>query len=74
MSWTFSILVAVALAVAGTLFGGFLASRAVGWLRISGREGYSGYWIVFMALLAGLYSLAAGLLMPPPRRCSGSSP
>ncbi len=63
MSWTFSILVALALAVAGTLFGGLLASRAVGWLRISGREGYSGYWIVFMALLAGLYSLIAGLLM-----------
>lgn len=63
MSWTFSILVALPLAVAGTLFGGFLASCAVGWLRISGREGYSGYWVVFMALLAGLYSLIAGLLM-----------
>lgn len=63
MSWLGSVLTAVALALGGTLLGGYFASHAVRWRRVSKREGYAGYWVVFMALLAGLYGLASGLLM-----------
>jgi len=63
MSWLISILTAIGLALGGTLFGGYLASHVIRWRRVSKREGYAGYWLVFMALLAGLFSLASGLLM-----------
>lgn len=63
MSWLGSILIALLLAVGGTLLGGFLAGRAVRWRRVSQREGYAGYWMVVMAALAGFFSLVAGLLV-----------
>jgi hypothetical protein len=63
MSGLADILIAVGLGAAGTLFGGFLASRAARWLSVSAREGYAGYWVIFMALLAGLFSLLCGLLI-----------
>ena len=63
MSWFESILIAVILAVVGTLFGGLVASLAVRWLKISSREGLAGYWMVFMALLAGFGSLLCGLFI-----------
>jgi len=63
MSWVGSLLTGLGLAIAGTLLGGLVASQASRWLRISSREGYSGYWTVFMAILAGLYGLLCGLLV-----------
>lgn len=63
MSWTGSLFIALAIAVASALYGGVLAGLAARWLRVSTREGYAGYWTVFMALLAGVFGLVAALLV-----------
>ena len=63
MSWLGSLLTALVLAVGATLLGGFLASRAARWHRISSFEGKSGYFVVLMGLLAGVFGVVAGLLV-----------
>jgi len=61
MTWLSSILVGLGLGAASTLLGGLVAAQASRWLRVTTREGYAGYWTVFMALLAGLYGFLCGL-------------
>jgi len=51
MSWIASFLVALLAAAIGLVLGGFIASHAVSWYRISSFEGGAGYFVVGMALL-----------------------
>src|SRR5512138_176683 len=51
MSWLASLAIALATAAGGLVLGGYLASLAVGWYRVSSFEGGSGYFVVVFALL-----------------------
>ena len=62
MSWLASFLVALLTAAVGLVLGGFIASHAVSWYRISSFEGGSGYFVVGMALLGFVAALVIGLV------------
>jgi len=62
MSWPLSFLVALLAAAIGLVLGGFIASHAVSWYRISSFEGASGYFVVGMALVGFVAGLAIGLV------------
>ena len=62
MSWIASILVALLAAAIGLVLGGFIASHAVSWYRISSFEGGAGYFVVGMALLGAIAGLVIGLV------------
>ena len=50
MSWLASIAIALLTAAVGLMLGGYLASLAVGWYRVSSFEGGAGYFVVGLAL------------------------
>lgn len=54
MSWGASLLIGLAVGICALLLGGVTANASVRWLRISSREGASGYFVIFMALFAGV--------------------
>src|SRR5215204_2357821 len=54
MSWIASV---------GLMLGGWVASLAVGWYRVSSFEGASGYFVVLLALLGFIVGLIIGLVM-----------
>jgi hypothetical protein len=60
MSWpaTFGIMLATGLA--GMFAAGYTANLAVSWYRISGFEGQSGYFVVFLALAGLVLGLVVG--------------
>ena len=62
MSWLASFLVALLTAAVGLVLGGFIASHAVSWYRISSFEGGSGYFVVGMALLGFVAAFVIGLV------------
>ncbi|HTV00263.1 MAG TPA: hypothetical protein VMF13_07000, partial [Luteitalea sp.] len=62
MSWLSSLFIALLAGLVGLFAGGFAADLAVGWYRISSFEGGSGYFVVGMALVAGLVSSFTGLI------------
>jgi hypothetical protein len=62
MGWLLSLVVAFITAVAGCLGAGFLADVCVGWYRITGREGASGYFVIFMGLLGLVAGFVVGLV------------
>jgi hypothetical protein len=62
MSWLASIVVALLTAAVGLVLGGYLASLAVGWYRVSSFEGASGYFVVAFALLGFIVGLVIGLV------------
>ncbi len=62
MNWALSILVGLLTAVAGCIGTGYLGSLCVSWHRISGREGGSGYFVVFMGLLGIVGGLVVGIV------------
>ena len=62
MSWIASFLVALLAAAIGLVLGGFIASHAVSWYRISSFEGGSGYFVVGMALLGFVAAFVIGLV------------
>src|SRR5437763_2923423 len=62
MSWPLSFLVALLAAAIGLVLGGFIASHAVSWYRISSFEGASGYFVVGMALVGFVAGLVIGLV------------
>src|SRR4051812_10559835 len=62
MSWIASILVALLAAAIGLVLGGFIASNAVSWYRISSFEGGAGYFVVGMALLGCVAGFVIGLM------------
>jgi len=59
MIWLSLLVVPVVAAALGAFLAGAVASLAVGWYRITSREGASGYFVVFM----GLLGLVAGLII-----------
>jgi len=59
MSWPISTAVGVLTAIAGAVLSGYVANLAVGWYRVSSREGGSAYFVI----LLGLVGLIAGLLV-----------
>jgi len=63
MAWLASLGVALLTAVVGLLLGGWVASLAVGWYRVSSFEGASGYFVVALALLGFVVGLIVGLVM-----------
>ena len=63
MSWLASFLVALATAALGLVLGGYVASLAVGWYRVSSFEGGAGYFVVAFALIGFVVGLVVGLVM-----------
>jgi hypothetical protein len=63
MSWLASIAIALLTAAAGLVLGGWLASLAVSWYRVSSFEGGAGYFVVAFALLGFVMGLVAGLVI-----------
>jgi hypothetical protein len=63
MSWLASLLVALATAAVGLVLGGYVASLAVSWYRVSSFEGGAGYFVVAFALLGFIVGLLVGLVM-----------
>jgi len=61
MSWLASFVVALLTAAVGLVLGGYLASLAVGWYRVSSFEGGAGYFVVAFALLGFVVGLVVGL-------------
>src|SRR6187402_1171816 len=61
MSWLASIAIAALTAAVGLVLGGYLASLAVGWYRVSSFEGGAGYFVVAFALLGAIVGLLLGL-------------
>jgi hypothetical protein len=62
MGWWSSLLVGVLTSVAGCLGAGLVAGLLVQWLRISSREGESGFFIVGVALLGLFGGLVVGVV------------
>ena len=52
MHWLAIIFFGLLTGLIGAVYGGFIANLSVTWLRISSFEGGSGYFVVFMILLA----------------------
>jgi hypothetical protein len=63
MSWLATIGIALLTAAAGLVLGGYLASLAVGWYRVSSFEGGAGYFVVALALLGAITGLVIGLVV-----------
>src|SRR5215213_11539908 len=63
MTWLASIIVALLTAAVGLMLGGWVASLAVSWYRVSSFEGASGYFVVALALLGFVTGLIIGLVM-----------
>jgi hypothetical protein len=62
MTWVISLGVAVLGGVCGLLLTGFIANACVTWYQIPAREGASGYFVVFTALLGGVAGLVVSLI------------
>ncbi len=63
MSWPASLFSALLTGILGLLVAGAVAALAVDWYNISPREGGSGYFVVFMALLGLVAGLIIGLVV-----------
>lgn len=62
MGWLLSILCGLVCGGFGGAYGGYMASRAVAWLRISSFEGKSGYFIAAMVLAGAVGGLLIGII------------
>jgi hypothetical protein len=62
MIWFLSFIVAVVTAVLCMFAAGFIASLCVKWYQITSREGASGYFIVFIGLLALMGGFIIGIV------------
>ena len=63
MSWLASLVVALVTAAVGLVLGGYVASLAAGWYRVSSFEGGAGYFVVAIALLGLVAGAIIGLVM-----------
>jgi hypothetical protein len=63
MSWFATVVIALLTGVCGLFCAGAVASCCVRWFRISGFEGKSGYFVIGVALLGGIASLIAGIVI-----------
>jgi hypothetical protein len=62
MDWLISLGAAALSAVAGLFLAGFIAHACVSWYRISSREGASGYFVIYLALIGAVTSGFVGLV------------
>ena len=62
MNWLISIFASLLSGVAGLFLAGFIANACVSWYNIPSREGQSGYFVIFTALLGGIVALIIGLI------------
>ncbi len=62
MNWLISIAASLFSGVAGLFLAGFIANACVSWHNIPSREGQSGYFVIFTALLGGIAGLIIGLI------------
>lgn len=62
MHWIIYFLISLPVAVLGLLAGGFISNACVGWYHVSSREGGSGYFVIFMALVGAIVGLITGLV------------
>lgn len=62
MSWPASIFIALLTAILGLFVAGVVAALCVDWYQIPSREGGSGYFVVFLALLGFVAGLVIGLI------------
>lgn len=63
MGWLSSIGIGVLAAAVGAVASGFVANLAVGWYRVSGRDGASGYFVVLFGLLGLIVGLITGIVV-----------
>jgi hypothetical protein len=63
MHWLAILFFGLLTGLIGAVYGGLVADKATTWLRISSFEGGSGYFVVFMILLAFVGSLILGLVI-----------
>jgi hypothetical protein len=63
MSWLSTIGVALVTATVGMFVSGYVANLAVGWYRVSGFEGGSGYFMVALALLGLVVGAVVGIVV-----------
>lgn len=61
MGWLSSIGIGVLAAAVGAVASGFVANLAVGWYRVSSREGAAGYFVVLFGLLGLVVGLITGV-------------
>ncbi len=62
MHWIIYFFLSLPVAIVGLLGGGLISSACVSWYHISGREGGSGYFVIFMALIGAIVGLVIGLV------------
>ena len=62
MSWLSSIGAAVVSGIAGLFLAGFIANACVSWYHISGREGASGYFVMFAGIAGGIAGIIIGFI------------
>src|SRR5215470_11556819 len=60
MSWISSFFIAALTGAFSLVAGGFVAAGCVGWYRISGFEGKSGYFMAAIAILSGFAGVVLG--------------
>lgn len=63
MSWLPTLLCGLLTGLFGAVYGGWMASRAVVWLRLSSFEGGSGYFVVAMILVGFALATVIGLVV-----------
>ncbi|MBR0672851.1 hypothetical protein [Neoroseomonas soli] len=61
MPWLAAIFLGLLTGLIGGIYAGFVADRAVPWLRISSFEGASGYFVFFMGILGFLGATVVGI-------------
>lgn len=61
MPWLGAIFLGLLTGVIGGIYAGYVADRAVPWLRISSFEGGSGYFVFFMGILGFLGATVVGI-------------
>lgn len=62
MPWLISLFAAALAGAIGLLLSGFIANACVSWFSVSSREGQSGYYVIFNALIGGFLSFVIGLI------------
>lgn len=61
MNWLAAIFLGLLTGLIGGMYAGFVADRAVPWLRISSFEGGSGYFVILMGILGFLGATVVGI-------------
>ncbi len=63
MNWTLSLFISSLAGLVGLFVAGLIAIAWVDWYRVTSFEGASGYFVIAVALLGGLFSSVVGLIV-----------